>query len=52
MEDDETAASRLLMPNVEVTREALFAAIDHVEELADWIEGRMDKAADWRMGRR
>jgi hypothetical protein len=33
------------------SREALFAAIEHVEKLADWIEGRMGKAADWRMGR-
>jgi hypothetical protein len=52
MEDDGTATSSLLMPSVEVTREALFAAIEHVEKLATWIEGRMDKAADWRMGRR
>jgi hypothetical protein len=52
MEDDGTGASWLLMPNVEVTREALFTAIEHVEKLAEWIEGRMDKAADWRMGRR
>jgi hypothetical protein len=52
MADDGTAASWLLMPRVEVTREALFAAIGHVDKLADWIEGRMDKAADWRMGRR
>jgi hypothetical protein len=52
MADDGTAASSLLMPSVEVTREGLFAAIEQVEKLADWIEGRMDKAADWRMGRR
>ena len=48
----ETAASWLFMPSVEITREALFAAVEHVEKLADWIEGRMDNAADWRMGRR
>ena len=52
MQDPETAASWLLMPSVEITREALFAAVEHVEKLADWIEGRMDNAADWRMGRR
>lgn len=52
MGDNGIATSRFLMPSVEVTREALFAAIEHVEKLADWIEGRMDKAADWRMGRR
>lgn len=52
MEDDETTTSWLSMPDVEITREALFAAIEHVEKLADWIEGRMDKVADWRMGRR
>ena len=52
IENDGTATSSFLMPNVEVTREALFAAIEHVEKLADWIEGRMDKVADWRMGKR
>jgi len=51
-EVDGAAASSFLMPSVGVTREALFAAIEHVEKLADWIEGRMDKASDWRMGRR
>ena len=50
--DEGTATSSLLMPNVEVTRETLFAAIDHVEKLAAWINGRMDKAAEWRMGDR
>jgi hypothetical protein len=48
----ETAASSFLMPHVEITRESLFAAIDHVEKLADWIDGRMNKATDWRIGNR
>lgn len=52
MEDDRATASSFLMPSVEVTRETLFTAIEHIEKLADWIEGRMDKAANWRTGRR
>ena len=52
MENGESPTSMLLMPSMEVKREALFAAIEHVERLANWIEGRMDKAMDWRMGRR
>jgi len=52
MKDGGTETSSLLMPGVEVTRESLFAAIEHVEKLATWIEGRMDKAVNWRMGRR
>lgn len=37
-----------LSPSITVTRENLFAAIDQVELLADWIEGRMDHASAWR----
>lgn len=35
-----------------VTPKTLCAAAEHAEKLPDWIEGRMDKAADWRLGRR
>ena len=52
MENGEAAAPWLLAPNVEVTREALFVAIEHVERLADFIERRTEKAAEWRMGKR
>jgi hypothetical protein len=37
-----------LTPSIEVTPETLFAAIDSVERLADWIDGRLDKAWAWR----
>jgi hypothetical protein len=52
MRENGTGYCGFLTPSVEVTRELLFAAIEHVEMLAYWIEGRMDKAADWRMSRR
>jgi hypothetical protein len=52
IDDNGTAASWLSTPGVEITRETLFAVIEQVERLAGWIEGRMDKAADWRKGRR
>jgi hypothetical protein len=35
-------------PTIEITRENLFAAIQETEALADWIEGRMEKAWEWR----
>jgi hypothetical protein len=35
-------------PTLEVTREKLFSAIEETERLADWIEGRMGKAWEWR----
>lgn len=37
-----------LMPAVQITREALFAAIDEIDQLGDWIDGRLDKAFAWR----
>lgn len=37
-----------LMPAVHVTREALFAALDEVEALGDWIDGRLDRVAAWK----
>ena len=36
------------VPMLEVTQEKLFAAIEEVDKLADWIDGRMDKAWEWR----
>lgn len=48
LSEDGTVNSWFLMPSVEVTRESLFAAIEHVEKLADWIEGRQHKAEEWR----
>jgi hypothetical protein len=38
----------LFAPTIEVTREKLFSAIQETETLADWIEGRMVKAWEWR----
>lgn len=37
-----------LTPSIAVTSDMLFAAIDSVEKLADWIEGRLGKAEAWR----
>ncbi len=37
-----------LMPAVHITREALFAAIDEIDQLGEWIDGRLDKAFAWR----
>jgi hypothetical protein len=38
-------------PNLKVTRDNLFAAIAEIEKLADWIDGRLDKAWEWRRSR-
>lgn len=38
-----------LLPEVEVTREKLFRALEEVEKLADYIESRIGKADEWRM---
>jgi hypothetical protein len=38
----------LLAPSVEVTAGSLFAAIGHVEKLAEWIESRLGHAWEWR----
>ncbi len=38
----------LFAPTIEVTREKLFSAIQEAETVADWIEGRMEKAWEWR----
>jgi len=38
----------ILAPSIEITSDALFAAIEHVEKLADWIDSRLDKAWAWR----
>jgi hypothetical protein len=35
-------------PAIKVTRENLFAAIQETEKLADWIDGRLEKAWKWR----
>jgi hypothetical protein len=40
-----------LRPTIEVKREALFAALDEVESLADWIDPHMDAAWAWRAAR-
>lgn len=35
-------------PSLKISRDNLFAAIAEVDQLADWIEGRLDKAWEWR----
>ena len=50
--DSQGSLSSFLTPNVKVSREKLFAAIQHIEDLADWIDGRMDKAMEWRNAQR
>lgn len=37
-----------LAPSIEVTSHMLFAALDNVEKLGDWIDGRLDRAWAWR----
>lgn len=49
--EDGSLAS-FLMPTIKVTAEGLAKAIDEVDALADWIEGRLDRAHDWRMRQR
>lgn len=41
----------LLAPRLVITAESLFAAIEHVEKLVAYIEGRLDKVWEWRRGR-
>jgi hypothetical protein len=41
-------ASLFMMGEIQVTKDRLFAAISEVEKLAEWIDGRMDKAMEWR----
>lgn len=35
-------------PPVKVSRDALFTAIEEIESLAEYIEGRLDKVPEWR----
>lgn len=39
-------------PAIEITRANLFSALEHVDVLAEWIEGRMDKAYAWQKQQR
>lgn len=38
----------LFAPALEVTQDRLFAAADHIEMLADWIDEHMDRVTVWR----
>jgi hypothetical protein len=38
----------VFVPSIEITSEALIASIDHVEQLAEYIDSRMEKAWLWR----
>lgn len=35
-------------PYLKITRDNLFSAVAEIENLADWIEGRLEKAWEWR----
>jgi hypothetical protein len=41
-----------LLPTIKVTRENLFAALDQVERLGEWVEQQMDKIWEWRTQKR
>jgi hypothetical protein len=45
---EEGSFSSFLMPNIKVTQDNLFAALDEVETLAEWIENKMGRAWHWR----
>jgi hypothetical protein len=42
----------LLMPTLKVSAEGLNKALSEVDVLAEWIEARMERAADWHQNRR
>ena len=44
----ESASFSFLAPSINVTRERLFAALDEVDKLADWIEENINRARSWR----
>ena len=50
--DSQGSLSSFLTPNIKVSRGKLFLAIQHIEDLADWIDNRMDKAIEWRDAQR
>jgi len=45
---EERSLASFLLPRIEVTRENLFAALEQVEMLAEWIDDNLDKAWTWR----
>jgi hypothetical protein len=51
-ENRELDSIPLLRPNIEVGRGSLFAAIENVEMLADYIESRMERVDIWRRKKR
>ena len=42
--NEETSALSWMDPTVEVTRDGLFTAIEHVERLVDWLEPKLQDA--------
>ena len=40
--------SSFFAPELQVTRQSLFTAADHIEMLADWIDARMERVTVWR----
>ena len=47
-EESEDGRRGFLSPEVTVTRETLVAALDQVEALADWVDGRGEQIFRWR----
>ncbi len=46
--EEEGWRSDLLSPSLTISRDKLFAAMDHIDLLADWIDGRDDQVRAWR----
>jgi len=42
------ATDSFLKPNIKISSETLFAALEHAEKLAEWIDSRLDRAWAWR----
>lgn len=49
---EEGSLASLLMPTIRVNGPRLDRAINEVEALADWIEGRSEQAYEWRLRQR
>lgn len=49
---EEGSLTSLLMPTLKVSADRLAKALDEVDELAEWIEARMERAHDWHLNRR
>lgn len=48
---EEGSLASLLMPTLKVSADSLAKALDEVDALAEWIEGRMGRVHDWHRSR-